>query len=298
MLKRNTPHQRLSQWPERLKERMRGFFREKDTAQDPRNWYEEQMRIQHFSNRFRGIEDYDSRLAVIGSSFRIRQWLDRRTAEGRTRWLDVPCGVGAALQQGVDDYGTKLEAVGIDLIDWNASNLHAQDMEELKRRYPAAKLAKMLDKGPFEFHLGDMKDAAIEGGADLITSMCGIYYHEDPLGVWQNLYNQLRPGGTFLAHFMLPRSKKGLAQNYKRFASALRKYCEAEIWFSDDGRRVREAALVVDKKDDRKLFVAAVPVNVKPYNVTGGLHGRFQIKAVDYELASQPVLPLEKSSKK
>ncbi|HTL69812.1 MAG TPA: hypothetical protein VL404_00830 [Candidatus Eisenbacteria bacterium] len=250
--------------------------------------YEEQLKTQHLSNKFRTLEDYDARLEAVGSSFRIRDFLRRRSAAGPVRWVDVPSGLGVALHEACEEFGPGVQAVGIDLIRWDETTLTASDLEELRGRLGPARLARILSRDSFRFIQQDMAKAVIPGGADLITSVAGIYYHEDPLAVWQNLYNQLRPGGVLAAHFMFP--KRGHAmETHRRLAAALESRAKTELCFSRDGRDVVESTLVTRKLVMSPIRLASRVVSVRPYTVSWGRGGKFQIKAVEYRLAEKPV---------
>src|SRR3989338_6140224 len=249
--------------------------------------HDEQVGIQSYTNRFRSIEEYDERLRVVGSDFRIRSYLDSRTASGTVRWADVACGLGVALHQAREAYGSRIEAFGIDIVRWDKTDLIPQDLVELQKRYSPQALGRLLNRESYEFIQGDMGQVRISVGADLITVMCSLYYHPDPLSVWRNLFNQLRPGGTLVTHMMLPKPDRRFVKNYGSFTAALKNYADAEIFFSNDGRKdVVEAVILAKRLNDRPLAVDARVEKVKPYYVSDGLHGKFRIKAVAYEPAS------------
>ncbi len=246
--------------------------------------YQEQLKVQRYSQKFRTIEDYDLRLEECGSHFRIRSYLHRQAGQQCTRWADVPSGAGVALHQGVEEYGDRIDPVGVDLIPWDEKNLPEEDMIDLRKKYDDKKLEKLLHKKSFQFIQGDMKTVVIPGGADLITAMCGLYYHEDPLGVWNNLFNQLRLGGVFVAHFMFPKKRPSVIENYKLIAAVLKNDTAMEIYFSNDKRDVVEAVLLARKINDKRLKIETVVKSVEPYTVSHGRHDKFQIKVVDYKL--------------
>lgn len=110
-------------------------------------------------------------------------------------WLDIMCGKVTALRQA--RFRKKFDAVGIDLIDHR--NL----------------LQKILDTNRIEFIQDDVEVYEPVRKFDLITSVFGIHYSDNPLAVLSSYYEKLNEGGMIVTNIggnppLFPYSRSGL----------------------------------------------------------------------------------------
>ncbi|MEU4326672.1 class I SAM-dependent methyltransferase [Nonomuraea dietziae] len=127
-------------------------------------------------NRERRLPGYNRELGLD-----LAGHLRARTAEGaRVRWLDLCCGTAGALFEAAHTLPPQVEIVGVDLVDFFAG---PQDPPRL--RLITASVASWEPDGVF----------------DLITSVHGLHYVGDKLGVIAQAARRLTDDGLFVANF-------------------------------------------------------------------------------------------------
>lgn len=98
-----------------------------------------------------------------------------------SRWLDVGCGTARALFE-VERVCPEVTIVGVDLVD------------HFWPRPPLSRVSLVVSP---------IRDYVPDDRFDLITSVHGLHYVGDKLGLLASLCGWLRPGGRLLAHLDL-----------------------------------------------------------------------------------------------
>lgn len=128
--------------------------------------------------RLRGSNGYDLELGLDSVEFLV----DAARTHGRATWLDICCGSGFALVEAAEELsgvGLDVAITGVDLVDaFVASTATNLDLVE----------ASISTWEPDEQF-------------DLVTSVHGLHYVGDKLGVIERCVGWLRPTGVFLASF-------------------------------------------------------------------------------------------------
>ena len=131
-------------------------------------------------NRGRGLSGVNSYQRELRHD--IAAYLEARAREyGYAVWYDICCGDGRALVeagQGFAASGLSVQIVGVDLVDTFA---------------PAPPGNVRLVAADFGAFVLDMR-------ADLLTCVHGLHYLGDKLGLLEQSYRQMAPGGLLLAH--------------------------------------------------------------------------------------------------
>ncbi len=133
-------------------------------------------------NRDRGLDGVNSYARELG--LRPLEVLAERVAtNGSATWLDLCCGSARALIDAAERTGDEVAITGVDLVDFfdpRATTTPGLDLV-------VAPLATWAPAGTF----------------DLITSVHGLHYVGDKLGVLGNALTWLAPGGLFAANLDL-----------------------------------------------------------------------------------------------
>ncbi|MBA9001695.1 class I SAM-dependent methyltransferase [Thermomonospora cellulosilytica] len=127
-------------------------------------------------NRERRLTGYCRELGLDIPAF-LRDRLSRGPA---VRWLDLCCGSGRALAEAAALFPERVEIVGVDLVDAFAVPARPPAL-----RLVTASIATWTPDGPF----------------DLVTSVHGLHYVGDKLGVLARAASWLTEDGRFAANF-------------------------------------------------------------------------------------------------
>jgi len=257
----------------------------------------------------RSIFDYDEKLERFKTGFSVHQFLSERTKDGgKVRWLDAPAGVGVALRIGKMMYDDQLDAIGVDLVNWNRETLTEEEIKKLERMierayektampkefYPIL-LESFLQKSGIAFIQDDMGKVIIDGEADLITIIAGLFYSNDPLGTWVHLFNQLKPGGVITGNILLPKSKD-LLKIYKRFEAELKSKLNINISVLDrNDIDAWEILIHAERRSAEKILLHTAATLVENFDLEDiATSGRkFQVKSVQYDLGDAPIASIE-----
>ncbi|WP_235995167.1 class I SAM-dependent methyltransferase [Nonomuraea montanisoli] len=123
-------------------------------------------------NRERRLRGYDRELGLDIAAF--------LTSRPGARWLDLCCGTGLALFEAAHAVAGELEIVGVDLVDFFAGPSRPPRL-----RLTTASVTAWEPAGSF----------------DLITSVHGLHYVGDKLGVIARAAGWLTADGLFVANF-------------------------------------------------------------------------------------------------
>jgi SAM-dependent methyltransferase len=162
---------------------------------------------------------------------------DRSEAKGKVKWLDLCCGTGKALIEAAevsDAEGLPVEIVGVDLVQM----FHYSDSARLT--LIQASLTNWEPEDQF----------------DLITSVHGLHYIGDKLGLIARIRSWLTDTGRFVANFDVKSIKLPDGRSASRFAASdLRSagfdYSFRKKLIQCDGRGERQVAFRYLGADDK-----------------------------------------------
>ena len=100
----------------------------------------------------------------------------------KVRWLDLCCGTGKALIQASTRFGDRLDCHGVDLVD---------------------SFAAIPQGARVTFHVASLHSWRCETPYNLITSVHGLHYIGDKLGLLERVSRWLAEDGLFLGHLDL-----------------------------------------------------------------------------------------------
>ncbi|GAA0995633.1 class I SAM-dependent methyltransferase [Acrocarpospora macrocephala] len=127
-------------------------------------------------NRERRLQGYNRELGL-----NVIEFLGSRSTPGApVRWLDMCCGTANALFEAAANFPHEVEIIGVDLVDFFSGPPRPPRVRLL-----TASVATWEPEGTF----------------DLITSVHGLHYVGDKLGVIAKAARWLAPDGLFVANF-------------------------------------------------------------------------------------------------
>lgn len=127
-------------------------------------------------NRERRLLGYNRELGT-----NLAEFIGARTAAGaKVRWLDLCCGTANALLEAAHTIPGDIEIIGVDLVDFFAGPPNPPRLQLIT--------ASVTTWEP-------------DGAFDLITSVHGLHYVGDKLGVITKVARRLAEDGLFVANF-------------------------------------------------------------------------------------------------
>jgi SAM-dependent methyltransferase len=117
-------------------------------------------------------------------------------AEQPIQWVDMGGGRGLAMRQAVllPSLQDKLETTNVDLFNYGFDGLSEDEMAYLKEVEPDITEASASP----QVLLDNAETVTLPKPADLITSVEGMQYLNNPLGALSNWYNQLNDNGLLI----------------------------------------------------------------------------------------------------
>ncbi|MCA9395840.1 MAG: hypothetical protein KC649_01615, partial [Candidatus Omnitrophica bacterium] len=251
-----------------------------------------------FYTRFFRVGDY----TVSPISDLIRETV--RT-KGRAVVVDVGAGRQSALIQAKQLFGESIRTIAADVKN-HLEGLDKNYYESLGKRFGHTVKKEHLP----EFVSGSMETVKLPERPDILLSVYSMPYVPDPLLGFENLYNQLAPGGIFAGTYFAAQFKnfqpigKSAEQEQDWLEMVIRELDSAGVI---DGK-ISAGAFFIRKKSGQKIRVNAIrdeSVRKLHRSSEGQVHGDYRIKdpdlpivIVESEEQSLPNITVKKSKKK
>lgn len=210
---------------------------------------ESQLMVQKNTNRFRGIHKYDEFIKNAKLNFRISKYIKELTEKVTVTWVDIGCGFGVALNEAKLTWGSKINPIGVDLVNWQSKAVD-YNHKEVKAlfQYDGSELAtRLLNERNYTFIQSDIAKLQLSEQAHLVTCFGVLQYTNDPIQNFISLFNKLAPQGVLIAHILLPSKEKDLLEFYNKAIKLL----------SDNGVEAQMSSYYVDNLEVNDIILIA-----------------------------------------